>query len=223
VAETEARASESIMADVTVNYNLPFPEADDPADVPADIEALAVASDDGLKAVDDALGSGTASPAVTGGTAHALAQKGGEEKHVLTAAETASKAHSHGGITDSENTSLAHSHGASSGGAGGHNHNTDTPGWPFVMADRAGVTGWSSAFSLSGQNVPSLPPPGGNWKTGYGTAAVADHAHSVAVNSGGPLAHKHLYTTTNNPSNADGAAANNLPPYLAVNFIIRAA
>lgn len=39
------------------------------------------------------LGAGTASPAVPGGTAHTLGQKGGEEKHSQTAAEMASHYH----------------------------------------------------------------------------------------------------------------------------------
>lgn len=39
------------------------------------------------------LGVGTASPAVPGGTAHTLAQKGGEETHALTIAELASHTH----------------------------------------------------------------------------------------------------------------------------------
>lgn len=39
------------------------------------------------------LGVGTASPAVPGGTAHTLAQKGGEEKHTLLAAELATHSH----------------------------------------------------------------------------------------------------------------------------------
>lgn len=39
--------------------------------------------------------------------------------------------------------------------------------------------------------------------------------------NGGPSPHTHNFTT-GNPTNANGAAHNNMPPYLTVNYIIRA-
>lgn len=102
------------------------------------------------------LGTGTATPAVTGGTQHTMAQKGGEETHVLTTGESGQKA-----VTTS-GRSASHVHNFPSYGY------TNTFAWNYsggLYLFPIGMEGANGAYSsaMSGE--------------------TADHTHSIAGSS----------------------------------------
>lgn len=104
------------------------------------------------------LGVGTASPAVPGGTAHTLAQKGGEETHAMTLAENGP--HTHTGTTGGH--SVDHSHTYSTG-----------------YSEFGGAPNWTFGNTASGaRNF--------NVEGAWGTAGASnDHTHSFTTASSG--------------------------------------
>jgi Microcystin-dependent protein len=106
-----------------------------------------------------ALGVGTASPAVPGGTAHTLAQKGGEETHLLTAAESGTTAHGHT-VSDP-----------------GHTHQQYPINW-YVLS--SGSNSGVGGTTLPQANDPSAPTGGAytNVTVNNATAASAASAHN---------------------------------------------
>lgn len=87
------------------------------------------------------LGTGTASPAVAGGTAHTLGQKGGEEKHAQTVAEMPGHTHS----TPASNTT------GSSAGVhdGSGNLPASAPAWPGTQVTvTTSSVGSGTAFNV---------------------------------------------------------------------------
>jgi microcystin-dependent protein len=104
------------------------------------------------------LGAGTASPAVPGGTAHTIGQKGGEEKHTQTQAELAQHTH----IQNSHNHSQQpHSHATlintgviNARTAGSATYNVDSGGG----AATALTTASNDATTATNQNTGSSTP-----------------------------------------------------------------
>ena len=149
-----------------------------------------------------------------GGTLDTNNPKRGEETHVLSEAELAS--HSHGGATGSGTTntvSTDHYH------TGETNNNYCTSGYYFPYNTSAGV-GWDEFLAAAGSAGCAHTP--GGW-TG---SAQGYHGHSftTAYQSGSGFGN-YVHSHTQNPLgiNPDGSnvAHNNMPPYLAVNFIVK--
>ena len=146
-----------------------------------------------------------------GAGTNALAATGGEATHLLTAAELA--AHTHTATQPAHThtaTQPAHTHPDP-----GHTHPVIDPGHAHGGVVRQ-MPGW---FSLSNQN----PQISGGQATdaattgitiqGAGTGLQAAGADAITVASATP---------TITVANAGGGAAhNNLPPYLSINFIVR--
>lgn len=121
------------------------------------------------------LGAGLAVPAVTGGTAHTLGQKGGHDFHKLTVAELAK--HSHTGTTGDDSPDHAHS----------------MPGHVFTW----GQGGLPSPVYVQNAIAASGYPPSNNlttsqgaWSSTYG--ASARHRHSIPLD-GSDTAHNNLH------------------------------
>ena len=139
----------------------------------------------------------------------AVGSTGGEATHVLTTAEL--PAHSH----------LSGSLAATSGGA--HTHADSFA----VAAAQPWTAGWNVPFGDGGWNGETIATGGTGAKVAklYTGSQVGytsgSHAHTLsgAVSSGGA----HSHTLNGQSANTGGGAAmNNLPPYLALNYIIRA-
>ena len=147
--------------------------------------------------------------------AGSLAVVGGEATHVLTAAETPVHAHP---ITD-----LAHTHGASQPA-----HVHPDPGHTHgVSASQDAHNHTVSGVVTSGSG---LTPGGVADSLGTATTSTAQPAVHVTLNAAATGLQASQPAITVNPSgtgltttqNAGGGAAhNNMPPYLTVNFIIK--
>jgi len=146
-----------------------------------------------------------------GGT---LAATGGEATHVLTAAEMPAHAHT---LADPTHTHVvnqtAHAHGVSDPG---HGHGVSDPGHHHagVYVNGAGAYNFAASGlqSLVNGNTASAP-------TGIGVVAAATGVGVQAANANVSLNPAATGVTMANAGG--GAAHNNLPPYLAINFIIR--
>jgi microcystin-dependent protein len=149
-----------------------------------------------------------------------LAATGGEAAHTLTAAELASHAHP---ITDIAHTHSAyqspHNHGITTGGhshtifTGAHTHTVPNN---VVVGSGSGLTNGGASFSLQGNPTTSTAGNlGGNTDTAGNLGGITDtQAPGVGINAAGTG----LSTTV---SVGSGAAHNNLPPFLTINFIVR--
>jgi microcystin-dependent protein len=148
-------------------------------------------------------------------TTYALAGAGGEATHVLTVAELAAHPHP---ITDVAHSHTAqqnaHAHGIATGG---HSHGVNDPGHTHTYATLGGGVNIQAG---SGGNMTNTANTGASG-TGISIQAVGNlggntdtQQPGVSVNASG--------TGLSTTQNAGGDAAhNNLPPYLAINFIIR--
>lgn len=101
------------------------------------------------------LGAGLASPAVGGGTTHYLGEKGGEETHLLTAAESGLRAHNHG-VTDP-----------------GHRHTQTLGGLISTVANGAG------AYVIGNANTSLVSLSGTGISINNNTAQNASSRHNV--------------------------------------------
>ena len=115
---------------------------------------------------------------------------GGEKDHPLTASETAAKNHSH---TYAKSKTATDSHTLTVSEIPAHKHNINE-------RNNSGTsTGWSymtenGKYAASGTRIANTGGGGG-------------HTHGIGTASA---------TTSGNPTDANGTAHNNLPPYLAV-------
>ena len=171
---------------------------------------------------------------------HALATTGGVETVTLTAAQSGVPAHSHGlnshthtydkASTPTGSTTLttnqipAHTHGSKSltgtFRAYGDTGSIGLGGDGSIMA--AGIVSTDGTFDWA---------PGYEHRTGYGVKINATHEHTSV---GGGQGHTHTVSTSstntgqasgstaNNTASAATAAHNNMPPYLTINYIIKA-
>jgi microcystin-dependent protein len=163
------------------------------------------------------------------GAGHPMAQTGGSEDSSLPA-HTHPMNHDHAG-TNTGTISADHSHavnimsGASdralgTSNNGDHNHAVPVAGQGFlvdgVTASQAGIQIGGSGYSIT----PFTTNGGGH------THAVTDHLHPVNGNTGG-VSSNHTHTVnvpTFNGSTAQTGVAptgTNMPPFLAISFIIR--
>ena len=149
---------------------------------------------------------------------NALASTGGEATHVLTVAELAAHAHP---ITDVAHSHTAqqnaHSHNASQGA---HTHNASQDPHAHTVPDNtvigsgSGLTNGGASFSLHGSPTTSTAQPPVHIDTQQPPVFVDTQQPAVGVNASGTG-----LSTTNNAGS--GAAHNTMPPYLAINFIIK--
>jgi microcystin-dependent protein len=151
-----------------------------------------------------------------GGT---LAATGGEATHTLTVAETPAHAHP---ITDVAHNhgvnQWSHAHGIATGGhshsisTGGHSHSlTAQVLTPNAGGNASAGAGW--AFTSPGTN--SVGDLGGSASFVGNLGGNTDtQGSNISINASGTG----LSTTQNA---GGGAAHNNLPPYLSINFIIK--
>lgn len=146
---------------------------------------------------------------------NALAATGGEATHVLTAAEI--PAHTHP-ITDHTHTHTVnqtpHGHGDP-----GHTHGVNDPG--HAHDTDWFVSGQFGVGSFSPNNV-TRGSAGNNTSTNPTGLSIQAAATGIQANNANvSLAAAATGITATNANAGGGAAHNNLPPYLAVNFIIR--
>jgi microcystin-dependent protein len=130
------------------------------------------------------------------GDGGALPNTGGAATVALSTANMPS--HSHGGTTASGNA--AHSHGGSTTSAGSHNHTL--PGWA-PQSNQADA--WYGNYGLVTSNVLYDP-----------TTTGTDGSHAHTINSDN-ASHAHSIT-----AEGSGTAHENLPPYYALTFMVRA-
>lgn len=145
---------------------------------------------------------------------NALAATGGEATHLLTAAELAPHPHP---ITD-----VGHTHGASQPAHvhpdPGHAHGVNDPSHAHgsnLVKQGAGSAGLypGGGFTISGAANTDAAVTGISIQGAY-TGLQAAGADAITVNPSGTG----LSTTQNA---GGGAAHNNLPPFLSINFIVR--
>lgn len=115
---------------------------------------------------------------------------GGEPTHTLTPAETATKNHSHNYAKPNAST-------------GGHTLTvSEIPSHDHKIVERNN-SGTSTMWAYMTENGKYSPSNTRCQSTGGG----GSHSHTISTTA---------TATTGNPSNADGAAHNNMPPYMVV-------
>lgn len=139
-----------------------------------------------------------------GQTNRSLGERGGASLHQLSTSEMPSHGHS---VSESTATHNHDNDGDGLGGSttsnGGHSHSGDN----YATATTRYV---SSVAPLNYVCVWYLTSQSGN------TNSVTDHSHSLKINSN---THKHDVSVG---SAGSGLSHNNMPPFLGVNYIIRA-
>jgi microcystin-dependent protein len=181
---------------------------------------------------------------------HALAA-GELPDHAHTAGTLATQstghAHNLGGFTDGENAHT-HSRAGNTGSAGSHNHsvsgNTSGGGsHAHLVAASAMQLGSGNGSSQYILNQSAQPPAIGNLLAGesehmhpvsIASASGGAHTHGISGNTGAGSTHSHALPATVSAENAhvhavsgqtgsvgNGTAHENLPPFLAINFIIK--
>lgn len=153
----------------------------------------------GTGAGNGASGNPGTNPAGTTLTARARGQWSGSESEILTTTHMPS--HNHGGATRSTQDTygynpMNHSHGMN--GAGAHNHNT----------------GARNAFSQGGTVYNGIIRATADFDSDSVMRGVGDHTHAI---HNANIDHVHSIV-----SEGGGVAHNNIPPFVAVNYIIKA-
>lgn len=145
----------------------------------------------------------------TGGL-YALGSTGGEASHALTEAELASHTHTFTGTAvNSGNQSADHTHSRGTMEIGGTM--TDLLGGGSLAA--------TGAFSLS-KSAANFNATSGNRSYGWFTFKASNNW--TGSTSGVSANHTHSVTASGtNSSTGSGTAHNNMPPYVAINYIIK--
>lgn len=138
-------------------------------------------------------------PVASGGT-YSRGSTGGAASVALTEAQLASHTHSMSGTASSAGDH-GHSTSGSTGTAGNHSHSETG------ATDRA-------IFPTGGGTVAA-------YSSGSTTGGGGDHSHSVSVSVGNAGSHTHSLSGTVG-STGSGAAHENMQPYLAVPYIVKA-
>jgi microcystin-dependent protein len=179
-----------------------------------------------------ALGTGQSNAA--GATAHALASTGGEETHVLVLAELASHKHN---VTDSGHAHVipAHGHGWNDNN---HAHISPSHGHGFYDPSHSHVIDlYTSNFTVQGVNRAESPGGSANYTRGTrgaGTGCSVYNSGDFWINGNltnwgavGSVAAQPAFWDQTNYANVSedyqggSAGHNTLPPYVAVNYIIK--
>lgn len=135
-------------------------------------------------------------PVGSGGT-YSRGGTGGASTVTLTSAQLAS--HSHGLSGVSAGSAGSHSHGGSTDSAGSHSHSEGTAGTRSDILAGGGTTVGTQSSGTTGS--------AGSHSHGVSTDSQGSHSHSISGSS---------------DSAGSGSAHENMPPYLAVPWIIRA-
>lgn len=176
---------------------------------------------------------------------YARGAKGGEETHILTVDEMPSHTHTQNAHNHSASGSSAsagaHTHTLTVNSGGSHNH-TASSGSNGSHAHDIIIYGYGRSASLNSGSDSSYriqyDASTANYSSGrFYTQTSGSHTHSVTVNSGGSHshtgsaqsagAHSHTITvsvsstTATNQNTGGGKSHNNMPPYLAMNYIIK--
>ena len=154
--------------------------------------------------------------------------------HTHTASSASAGAHTHA-LTI--NSGGSHTHSASTGSGGTHRHNflwgTNGPtegdnimvGWPGGNSSNSWTNG-GNIIADSGSHTHTVSVGSAGSHNHSGTAnSAGGHSHTITVASAG--AHTHAIsitiseTTAENENTGGGQAHNNMPPYIALNYIIK--
>jgi microcystin-dependent protein len=151
-----------------------------------------------------------------------LATVGGEATHVLTAAELAAHVHPITQVAHTHTASApAHTHadaghghpGSTAGDSGTHAHGSNL----LKFVGSGGTLGvGTTPFNVTEGNTDASNAPGVNVNVAAGAANIQAAQPAITINPTTPPGP----TATGNNAGG-GAAHNNLPPYLAINFIVR--
>lgn len=147
------------------------------------------------------------STGIDDGSVYIINSKGGERTHVLTTSETATKAHSHTyskSNTSTNNTTLTLNQIPSHAG--------------HLPVNNGSHTGYGNA---KGKYLPQSAFPYQYGTTGRGWDVQGGEMTPTGINTGGGQGHNHSITlsntkTTDNPTDANGTAHNNMQPYKVV-------
>lgn len=140
-------------------------------------------------------------------------------------------AHSASGSSDSQG---GHGHGGSTSAPGNHSHsvthhgNATNVGSEGHNHTRAFGTGLAARHNLSTSTASEGTTANGDHTHSITADAVAGHTHGISVGIGSVADHGHSASTSTSTSTSvsigntgSGAAHENRPPFLAVNFIIK--
>ena len=159
------------------------------------------------------------------GASQAAGNTGGEATHVLTPSETAMKNHKHVVPEHGHGNNIDYSvnnsgYAASAITGGGHEHNIlDEHNWTLFTSGYeargyglTGATGFVNRVVVGTDNASH----GGRY-----VAASSSHSHNLpshthTLTKSGSVMALAAFDTTSNPSDANGSAHNNMPPYLSV-------
>jgi microcystin-dependent protein len=157
-----------------------------------------------------------------------LGNSGGEQKHVLAAAEAAIRNHIHPGTTAQANVSLSHSHNGTTAFEDhtlAHTHNMPAP----VPGRGSDGQPWNDTYvAIAGGDIISSVPVNFAGTSIFDVTATSPggapgHVHAFTTAPGaGSADHSHTFNT-NNPSGGEvpGDAHENMPPYQILNWMIK--
>lgn len=182
---------------------------------------------------------GTSANRVTDAAADSLGGSGGVESVTLSGSQIPSHLHSVSIATDSQG-SHSHTMSFSSGAGGTHTHTwsgtTSTSGahthgiftsggggrLQFVQDATSTFNNYGLHASLGSPGTSITDSQGSHTHTVSGnTGSVADHTHLISGSTASAAAHTHT-VSGNTGSTGSGGSHTNVPPYLAMSFIIRA-